>query len=790
MTGANFFHNLADRLIRLRVGLIALILLLTVFFFWRMQDLQFDNSNEIWFTEADPALKRLKEFQKFFGNDDFVYLLFDGRDLFQPDALRIHADLARDIRAQVPYLRAVTWIGNAEYIEADAEGIVISSFVNPGGTVIAEGQLRQRAMKEKLYRNSYLSSDGGTAGMLLEMAPYPQGAVEPRNEVVRKLREVLALPQYASLDIHVVGQPVLYTDYNAISFRESLVFFGICLLLQMLILYRAAKNLRDVAAPMFTVILSVVWTMGLIQTLGFKLNLFIILIPVLMLCVCIGDSMHIIDFFRQGRREGKDAPVALRQAIADTGYPCLYTSLTTAVGFLSFFAADIRPFQEMGMYAAIGVMAAYFLSLAVVVIMYGNIRPPHMGASAGRAALSRSGGPGRAPDIFDKFLEKVWEFNIACPGKILAGTVLIILVSLYGYAQVRFETNTARMLSPNLPLRQSYDYADQRMGGVMSVEIMFDTGEPEGIKNPEFLRDMERLQDMLDKQELVTKTISLIDILKKINEAMHGGEASFHTLPGKKETIAQYLLLYEMSDGKELDKMISFDGRVARLTARTRTLDTRQVRELTEATENFSKDMFKPGITLSVTGNLDWTRSMNDLLADGQRRSFLAALAGVTILMCMVLRSPRLGLLSMIPNIFPVLATLGLMGLTGLYMDMALVSFSAIIIGVVVDDTIHFLFHFREAFERGLSYEQALRDALLGAGRPILLTTLTLVCGFAVFLFSDVTGVAKFGGLGCFAFALAQLADFFVMPAVLLVCKPLGAAKNRHSHHTGHGGTA
>lgn len=785
MSVNSFFSGFALQVQRLRVALIALIIVLTGFFFWRMQDLQFDNSNEIWFTEADPALRRLTEFQTIFGNDDFVYLVFEAEHVFSDQGRRLLANLCGELRRKVPYLRSVTWLGNAEYIEADAEGITISDFADPdrqGGAEL-DAQLKARALQEKLYHNNYISPDGKTAGMLVELKPYPESAHEPRGAVVAAVREVLTGPQYAPLAVHAVGQPVLHVDYNELSFTESAGFFAICLLLQMLVLYLIGRRFKDAFAPLLTVILSVIWTMGMVQVLGYTLNLFIILVPVLLACLCIGDSMHVIAFFHQRRRAGLGVREALCRAMADTGLPCLYTSLTTAIGFLSFFAADIRPFQEMGVYASIGTLCAYVLSLLLVLVLYSYDKDrigmvpaaDFTGFDAAKAA------PAKAQDIFDKVLQGVCAINLRYPVMILVVALALTGVALYGYSLLQVETTTAHMLSPRMPLRQSYDFVDERMGGAMSVEIMLDTGKPEGIKDTEFLQKVEQLQEHLDADADVTKTISVLDILKKINEAMHGGDPAHYLLPENSAAIAQYLLLYETSNGRDLDKVISFDNRVARLTAKTRTLDTRQVRLLSDDIAAFSKDLFGPGATVAVTGNLDWTRSMNDLLMDGQRQSFIAALISVTLLMCLALRSLRLGILSMIPNIFPVLITLGLMGFGGIYMDMPLMSFSAIIIGVVVDDTIHFLFHYREEFEKSHSYEQALRKTFATTGRPLLLTSLTLFCGFGVLLFSNVMGVMKFGGLGCFAFASALAADFFIMPAILLTFKPLkgGGASGR-----------
>ena len=265
----------------------------------------------------------------------------------------------------------MTWLGNAERIEADAEGIVVSDFIDPETYDAASmPELRRRALAEKNYRDNLISSDGKTVGMPLEMRTYPRDSVEPRSEVTHALREVLAQPEYAGFSIHAMGQPILHNDYNELSFKESATFFGLCLLVQMVLLFWLGK--ACVIGPISVVVLSVIWTLGMIQVLGFTLNLFIILIPTLLICVCIGDSMHIIATYNQHRREGLGVVAALRQAMSETGMPCLLTSLTTAAGFLGFCAADIQPFREMGVYASVGALMAYILSILVVLLLYST----------------------------------------------------------------------------------------------------------------------------------------------------------------------------------------------------------------------------------------------------------------------------------------------------------------------------------------------------------------------------------------------------------------------------------
>jgi predicted RND superfamily exporter protein len=351
---------------------------------------------------------------------------------------------------------------------------------------------------------------------------------------------------------------------------------------------------------------------------------------------------------------------------------------------------------------------------------------------------------------------------------------LAFILAFYGYQKVETESNTIGMLSKSLPLRQAYDLVDERIGGAMSLELVVDSLTPDGIKEPAFLAKMEALRVFLEARPEVTRTISVIDVLKNISKALREGDPAYYALPKTRESVAQNLLLYELADGRELDRLISFDGRKARLAARTKSLDTQEVRALSEAILAKSKEIFGESDAVSLTGGLDWTRSMNDQMAKGQRQTFTAAFITLTIIMILTTRSIRLGLLSLFPNVIPVMATIGLAGALGVYIDIPLLSFCPIIIGLVIDDTTHFLHRFREVFMVTRSYQLSLERTLLSVGRPLLFTTMTVVGAFFFLFLSDVLGVKKFGTLGVVAFILAIVADFFLMPAILLTFKPFG----------------
>ena len=226
-----------------------------------------------------------------------------------------------------------------------------------------------------------------------------------------------------------------------------------------------------------------------------------------------------------------------------------------------------------------------------------------------------------------------------------------------------------------------------------------------------------------------------------------------------------------------MDKLVSFDYDIARLTVKMPAMGTADISRLIQDVEVFSKKTFDDSVRIEITGVLAGVKALNDRMGEGVKSSFLAVLIAITVMMIIFLRSVKLALISMIPNVFPVLITLGLMGFTGIYMDMPLMCCSAIIIGVTVDDTIHFFRRYRREFEAQGNYSQALRSTLATVGRPITFTTITLILGFLVMILSVMSGWSHFGFLAGFAFLWAYLADFFLCPALILLFKPLGAEK-------------
>ncbi|MCP4119327.1 MAG: RND family transporter [Desulfobacteraceae bacterium] len=771
MASTHIFTRLGDFMLDRKWFLVVLVAAITVFAVGGMGALRFDNSNEVWFVEDDPNVKLLDKFRDIFGNEDFVVLLFESKDFFEPENIRLLSRLARDLETQVPHIKEMTWLGNVEYIEGTKEGIAIYGLLD---TIPGSGEemnrVREKALNEASYINSLVAGNGKAYTIVLEMEKYPEDGptLDPESEIAPKIREILERPEFAGLRPHMAGGPVFHYDFDQLAGSETPKFMALCLMIQMALLAWLGRGWRGVAVPVTIVVISIIWTMGAIGWIGFTLNTMIIILPSLLICVGIGDSIHFISEYQDRQDRGMPRRQAMVKAFSVVGLPCLLTTVTTMGAFLSFLTVSMKPFREFGIYAAIGVVTALLLTCVMVPFFYSfGMKKKTAPAKGKQNNLRRS-------DFFDRLLNRIYKLVCGRPKLVAGFFTVLVLFSLVGAMDIRLESGMVELLSSKVPIRRAYDFIDSRMGGSMSMEIMLDTGRTGGVKTLEFLGRMDRLQAFLDAHPMVTKTSSIVDVIKKMRRALHNNDPAFYAIPDTSEAAAQYMFLYEISGGGQMDKLIGYDYDIARLTVKMPTMGTAEVNRFIGEVEAFADPVFKGIATVEITGAMALTKALNDRMAEGLKSSFLAVLVAVTLMMILFLRSVKLGLISMVPNVFPALITLGVMGFFNIAMSIPLMCCSSIIIGVAVDDTIHFFRRYRREFKACGTYACALESTLATVGRPITFTTLTLILGFMVMVLSVMKGWSNFGFLAGFAFFWALLADFFFAPALILLFKPLG----------------
>jgi hypothetical protein len=468
---------------------------------------------------------------------------------------------------------------------------------------------------------------------------------------------------------------------------------------------------------------------------------------------------------------GLDGPNAARETVRRLFKPCLLTSLTTAVGFLSLLAAPLAPLQEMGALTAIGVSIAFLLSVFSLPAALSYLK----GDYAAYAVRRRTG---RVMAVVEGLPGFVRRRGVAV--LVVAGAITV--AAGFGIARLKVESNAIEFFRKSDPMRQVTEYIQDKVGGVGNLEVVVKAKEPGGIRDPEVLRGMDALETHLRSIGIVTDAFSVVDYLKEINQAMHGGDPAWHTVPESGDLVAQYLLLYGASSPREdLSNLVDLTQTTARVSARVKfassTVYRRQVREL----NGWLAANFPGQADVELTGLMMLYKNMGDYIITSQIRSFLVALVVITLTMALAFRSWRVGLLSMIPNVWPIAFTLGFMGWIGLRLDMVNAMVAAVAIGIAVDDTIHFIAKYIEAVDDDKNLLQAVAYAFHVSGRAIVFTSVILFAGFAVILRSTFLPSVWFALLAAITIVMALLADLFILPAIFIRYRPVFEERRRRN---------
>lgn len=769
-----FLHNLSGQVIRFRWLAMALALMVTVLLFMNMKNLVFDSSADIWFVENDESIVIMKQFEDAFGNDDFVSLFLkpDSNGKFTPEMMRKFNKISYELEDRVPYLKKLTWLGNVEWVDTITDGISIDGFMDPIPDTQKEiDGLLDKALTEPSYVNAVISEDKSLVAMHLDLYHYTEDNEEdknPRYSVAEAVYKVINSDEYKDLDIIVAGGPAGQYEYDALVAADGKKFFLLTIAIMLALMTWVGRGFRGVLLPILCVVLPVFWTLGSIPLMGFTINFLTMALPTILICVGIADSMHYISAFYDCADAGVGRKKSIMDGLGITGKAIIMTTMTTVIGFLSFLATDVKPFREMGLYVGLGVSFAMIVTFLLVPSVFS------FGKDAVKPAKKRSKGGG---DIFDKLLNGVYKIVVGHTWKVLIFFSFLTIVSIYGMTQAKVESNTMKLIKEGNQFRDNIDYIGDKMGGVLSLEFMVDTGEPDGVKSAEFMKKLDTFHHKLEELDDVTKVSSITSAIKKTRKALHGNDSSYYSIPDDDKALAQYLFMYEISGGDDMDKMVTFTSDKVRVTAKTASLSTFECRRVQDYAIKAASEIFGDDVKVVMSGGVYRYLRLNDILGEGQKSSFIAAMLAISVVMIVFMRSFGLGMISMIPNVFPVMISLGLIGLLGIYVDVILLSFAPVIIGVSVDDTIHFFSRFRKEFDAGHSYEESLRRTYMTVGRPIIFTTMVLVLGFSPFLFSQLTGYIKNGFMMGWAFSWALLADFFFAPALLLITKPLSKSK-------------
>ncbi|MBN1798861.1 MAG: MMPL family transporter [Spirochaetales bacterium] len=789
------------------------VAVLVVFGYLGLDKLVLDNSNESMFEKDDEVNLKLQQFHDIFGNEDFVFVMVEADNIFTPQNLGFIKQLSDDLEQHLPFAKRVTSVTHMEYLDVIDGDLYVDDLISahipedPAGL----NEIKNKLLVKQVYVDRLLSKDAKKTGIFIEFQTIPENVyiplvktgagsqeialqgdvffeeevedksvylniMEPKMLIAPALDLILQRNQQNGCIVTATGMPV--TDYKtdetiiAETGRTFIITLFICIIL-LLVIFRFPMA---VLASVIVILAATISTFGLLGWFGIPLSSFIIILACLLLIIAVSYSIHIINHFRRNYKLTGKRKESVRYAYEHASWPCLLTALTTAVGFASFIFVPMVPLRNLGMASALGVLISYILVMVLIPIFlsFGKDKKSAAGASVRQdtEAVDNSRSSRFMLKWADRALKSSLPVGVIC--------VAVLLVIPFFIAQVEPDSDFIRLFGDRNEFVRDAKHVTDNLGALYSYEVLIELPEEELAQEPEVLKALADLEKLIDSYDTTKRTMSLNDLVKDINMTMHNNDKNYFVIPDSRELIAQYLLLYDMSGGGELTNWVDYNNQYLRLSVQVKR-STTTLRKVFAEIEKFARERFPFNAKATITGDMSIFIKSVGALVDGQIISIFVAFLGIAVMMMLVLRSIPVGLLSMIPNVLPVLIVAGLMGLLNITLNMMTIVVAPLLIGIAVDDTVHYFVHFKEEYKTSRSYFRANRETFRKIGWALVFTSVILMIGFSAFMFTSIDSIIQLAVLLTVGIAAALAADLLITPVLFVFIKPFGKEEDTNN---------
>lgn len=815
----------ADLVVRRAPWLLALLVGISAFLLWNAAQARFDFSFESFFETNDPEFEAYQQFVARFGSDsDFLYIAYERPDLFTKEGLLQNERICRGVEQMtgVTQVRGLSRFPTRLTIFS----LLLSGAPSAGGApALAASQpeaFRREVLSSRLAVPALVSEDGTATAILVEIDPvFLRSAA--RRDLLRDLRALVDAETASSgVRFYLAGLPTIEAEYVRLIRQDQWTFIPISAVLFVVLLFFYFGTIRGILLPTTTVALAVGWAIGALTLSGEPIGLLTSLIPTLLIVMGIGDSIFILSrhaeettvsgesarserasppFGEAGRSAAVAGPPfdsshptvggprsgrtggysALHRTVSAMAAACLLTSVTTAIGFSTLIATDLHVVRRFGFYAALGVMLAYVVTMLWVPSLLRLLPPP------GRSRPLFGSTFGR---LSDALMCRVAGLVSRRPWTILIVSLLTGGAALGFASRVTLSQSWFQDLKSENPTTQAHRFIEDRLGGVFSMELEFCASKPGGLLDPETLRALAEVVDMANEDPRVRQAVSFVDFIREANRVMSGGSAEDYRVPEKPQAVATMARYAERVATTGLFRRFVDDTFTrGRLSLRVREVRSPEMKSLSTKIEQALHDRGfldrEPGAKLEVGDTshpAEFTFTGKSVVAgramarviDNMESSLGLALFLIFVSMSVLFRSARIGALSMIPNLLPIVWTFGLMGAFDIPLNFSTMTVFSIALGVAVDNTIHYLSRFREEVARDGDARAATERTLRGAGPAMLFGALLLTSGFCILMTSQFVFTARFGVLGAFTMVTAIFMDLFLTPAIGMIYRPRG----------------
>ena len=734
-----------------------------------------ETSFDAYFIEGDPMLVKTDEFKAHFGNDYFVGVLTECDNIFTKKNLTLLRELSNELLDSVSYADKITSLTDIEFMVGDEWGMTIEQIVPdeiPDDGTPEMDEIRRKAYSKPNVARKLVSKDGRMSWVVLKLRAFPEDSVwhketdvAPDMQTGEEVDRVLNNPKYASLNPKGTGMPVVsYEKMEFINEEMSRLMMIACIIC-LVVMIVMTKSLRGVISPFLSVIGGMFITYGIAGYTGMYVDSTTTLIPVILgFAVSIAYNIHIFSYFNGRMRIHGERRKAIEETITEIGWSVCFCGLTTIVSLLSFLVIPIRPMKCVGMICSMTVLFVMLTTLVItpVLLSFGRNRKPREGFSED------------SDTTWSRMMVNLSNWTMNHSRRIVTVFTVICLVLCIGLFKIVPAFDIEQTMGIKVPyVEKVVGVGRSEMGSLYSYDLVIDLADEDAAKQPDNLRRLESLAKVVEGYPLTKRTTSILDILKDLNQTLNEGDEAFYRIPDSEEEVAQMMMLYENAGGSEAEYWVDYDYRRLRLMVEISDFNSAEVEKELNDIDVCAKEIF-PGASVTAVGNLPQYNVMMQYLVRGQMLSFIISVLIIGVILMIAFQSVKVGLIGLIPNLMPAVFVGGIMGWAGVPLDMMTATIIPMMLGMAVDDTIHFINHSKLEYDRCGKYPLSINRTFRVVGVAIVTTSIITSAVFGAFTTSPCAMNFHFGLLAIVGIVSALAADLFVTPILVKRFKVFG----------------
>lgn len=756
--------KLAHIILKNRLALIIILVVITVFMAYKAKDVEFTYSFFTPVPEDDPDMIFFTKFKENFGEDaNIVAIGIKDSALYKVQNFRRYKYLSDEL-LKINGVRQVVSIPLFKLLKKDSKNKKF--LLEPIFTEIPDEQekldsLLAFANDQKFFSDQIINKENGATFILISIENEVLNTKE-RDVVIKDIEHIAqAFEENTGITLRYVGLPYIRTTVNGSVKAELQMFLVLSLFITAIILLFFFRSWEAVVFPLIVIIVIVIWSMGTLGIMDYKITILTGLLPPVIVVIGIPNSIYLLNRYHQQIIIHGNKIRALSHVIRKVGLVALITNFTTAVGFLVLTFTGIKDLQEFGLVASINIMATFLVSIILIPAVFSYLPVPH-----GRQLKHLNF---KALDLALTTLDLLVHRHRY---RVFAFTGVVVFIAFFGVLRLRAVTFIVDDVPESSQVKKDLKFFEENFSGIMPLEIVVDSGKKKGVLRQSFLENVNELEEFLSAQKFISKPVSIVSMLKAARQAFYNNNPDYYDLPTRSDR--NFILRYFSGDQSQSSLLRSFvdeDQRKMRISLKVADIGSIRLDSLLDNVNRKIDEVFKgTNIKAKATGTTLLFVKGNKFLVQNLKISLILAFVIIAIIMGILFRNPKMIVISLIPNIIPLIVIAGIMG----YFDVALrpstVLIFSVVFGISIDDSIHFLAKYRqELFANNFFVPLAISKSIRETGASMIYTSVVLFAGFIIFSGSEFVGTTMLGVLTSTTLLIAMFANLIVLPALLMV---------------------